>query len=72
MIGKFKKLKLKEILVFRTKKTDSCRYDPIHFWKTIGKVGIVQERAKGLPFEAKDDDDQIVTEKADVLKVWEK
>ena len=50
---------------------DSCRYDPNHFWKTIGKVGIAQERAKGLPFEAKHDDGQIVTEKADVLKVWE-
>ena len=31
----------------------------------------MKERAKGLPFEAKDDDGQIVTEKADVLKVWE-
>ena len=50
---------------------DSCRYDPNHFWKTIGKAGIAQERAKGLSFEAKDDDGQIVTEKADVLKVWE-
>jgi hypothetical protein len=47
-------------------------YDKSQFWKSIGKVGIANDRQKCLPCEVIDpNDNKVITKKDKVLNVWQ-
>ena len=40
------------------------------FWKTIGRIGMANERNKGIPCEIVDDNGNVVTDKRVVIEKW--
>ena len=70
----FNKVKQKHKRLFwkneQNRLLDECENDPNKFWKTIGQIGIHQERKPRIPMETYDVDGQVTGEMDQVLKRW--